>query len=128
MFQARFHNFARETLRHCFGDRTSFSDKGGNVRTGAQTAAFFPRAYGPRLLPLRRDVLGVSFAIHCLLPIYPYCSRESRGSALQGSMEADVLEVDGLSVDAALGRGNPASHFAALEDAVHQAVHKGAVV
>ena len=49
-------------------------------------------------------------------------------SALQGSIKADVLEVDGLSIDAALGRGDPASHFAALEDTVHQAVHKGAVV
>lgn len=74
MFKARFHNFARETLRnlHCFGHRTSFSDKAGNVRTGAENSvlfSLFPRAHGLRLLPLRRDALGVSGFTACFQSI-----------------------------------------------------------
>src|SRR5262249_5718240 len=37
-------------------------------------------------------------------------------------------EVYWLGVDAAFGWSDPASHFAAFEDAVHQTVHEGAVV
>lgn len=126
MFKARFHNLARETLRnlHCFGHRTSFSEKVGNVRTGPRIASFF------QCFHAHTDCDFFHFGeMHLAFPDSPPAFNLSvLFSALQGSIKADVLEVDGLSIDAALGRGDPASHFAALEDTVHQAVHKGAVV
>ena len=42
-------------------------------------------------------------------------------------IKADVFEVEGLGIDAAFGRSDPASHFRAFEDTVHQTVHEGAV-
>src|SRR6516225_6139095 len=43
-------------------------------------------------------------------------------------MEANVCKINRLGVDTAFGRSDPASHFAALEDAMHQAVHERAIV
>src|SRR6266478_2119623 len=73
-----------------------------------------------------RDFYDLGNSLQRLFILWPILANHYPSRAT--SVEAYVLEVDRLRVDAAFGGRDPAGHFAAFENAVHYAVHVCAII
>jgi hypothetical protein len=69
-----------------------------------------------------------SFSPSTLIYIIANSSLANHHPSRATSVEAYVLEVDRLRVDAAFGARDPAGHFAGFENAVHYAVHECTII